>query len=542
MRSTFWLALLTGAFLQNVVAQGTAAESDPLGGIPIAKHSIPLKKTQYKRSSPFSLHKRQGLIRSARLDSDDNGFQYYGDITIGTPPQTITVLFDTGSSDLWVPSTKCNTTACTKAQKYDITKSTTGNRTSNVGHIRYGDGTAIDYEIGYDIVTAGGIPVKNVSVGSAYSIPGKAGPYDGIFGLAWEDAADDGMRPWMFKAVDEDLIAPVFGLYLQPAGDNDGVLTIGGIDPTHMAGPFTFHNITSFPYPIGNTTKQLYWGIGGVETIAVGNTSIRMDKTKHQDYWLVDSGTSLLVVPTAVWSTISPLISYNSKFHTVPCSTRLLGPTLSIRISSKTYTLLPSDYISRKLKQSVQILPDGSSRITTTETCRPLVKPGGEGGSMASRFVFGDTFLRKWYSVYDLGKRRVGFAPSKLEAKKAAVQPKAPTIGDLKNALARFKGKNGAGKGTGGSAISGIAGAVAAATGGKTKNVKGHNFKVVQNDAGAAGDVSVDSVEDPTTSESGNSAVDQAAIDASVADLIGGGSGHQVGSVDLARSGKGRVE
>lgn len=93
------------------------------------------------RSVPEGLQKR--ATASEPLTDEDDDEEWAGTISIGTPAQSFLIDFDTGSSDLWVPSSSCTSSTCKSKHKYTASSSSTGVKKSGSFSIEYGDGSTV---------------------------------------------------------------------------------------------------------------------------------------------------------------------------------------------------------------------------------------------------------------------------------------------------------------------------------------------------------------------------------------------------------------
>uniref|UniRef100_A0A3Q3QAB6 Peptidase A1 domain-containing protein n=1 Tax=Monopterus albus TaxID=43700 RepID=A0A3Q3QAB6_MONAL len=313
---------------------------------------------------------------------------YYGPISIGTPPQSFQVLFDTGSANLWVDSIYCNTQACNAHTKFNPQQSSTYVSKGQSFYLPYGAGSLYGV-FGYDTVNVGGIVITNQEVGLSTNEPGQnfvVAQFDGILGLSYPAISAGGETPVVDNMIAQNLLnADIFAFYLSRGGQQGSELSFGGVDTNMYQGQIYWTPVTS----------ETYWQIG-VQGFQINGQETGWCSQGCQS--IVDTGTSSLTAPSQLLGNIMQAIGAQENQYgnyMVDCSQINNLPTLSFVVSGVALPLPPSAYINQNgyLYCSVGITPT----YLPSQNGQPL-------------WIFGDVFLREYYSVYDRANNRVGFA------------------------------------------------------------------------------------------------------------------------------------
>lgn len=345
---------------------------------------------------------------SLKLEDVENS-QYVGEIGVGTPVQMFKVIFDTGSSNLWITSTKCVQPSCMLHSRFDRTASSTFEEIGVEMSVRFGTGSIVGH-LGMDTFTVGPLKIKNQVFGLIEEEDGavfSTTQFDGILGLSFPELSP--MYTELKGNKDLPNYEPVFDSIINQNllkeeqfsfsyGVKHSSIIFGEPDKHLFKGELTWIPVS----------KKLYWEMD-LDDIIIGERSIGDCNPCKA---VVDTGTSLLTGPTTSISEILDILHRKphpneSVERFEDCGSLDLEslPTISYVLGGNTFTVEPKYYMEAETAKSFH----GESHTL----CRPGFMALDVPPDRGPLYILGDIFLRKYYVTFDRDTQRIGFALSK---------------------------------------------------------------------------------------------------------------------------------
>ncbi|KAH8082962.1 aspartic-type endopeptidase [Aureococcus anophagefferens] len=259
------------------------AVAGSLERIPVKRRGM--KRGAHARRRVAARHRSRAVVSEPIVEC--YGSVYYGSIALGTPPQPLEVIFDTGSADFWVASKGCDA-SCAGLDVFDSAASATYEADGKAFSINYIDGDAVHGARAYDTMTWAGLEVPHQAfaeiegMGDFYVCGGE----DGLLGLAFGSLSHlKAATP--LENILPQLDAPIFAFHVPNGGDDDaGELTLGGVDPAKFRGNLTWVDLA----PPHHRNRRDYWDVP-LEGVTFGDLALPTDRSRA----VVDTGTTLIV-------------------------------------------------------------------------------------------------------------------------------------------------------------------------------------------------------------------------------------------------------
>ncbi|XP_051934268.1 beta-secretase 1 isoform X3 [Hippocampus zosterae] len=424
------------AFLAlTLLCQLGGSQSAPdASGLPLAIR-LPLSQGARTESSPplergearkMSGRRRRGVTASGInfVDMVDNlrgksGQGYYVEMAVGSPPQKLNILVDTGSSNFAVGAAAHPFLR----RYYHRSLSTSYRDLGRSVYVPYTQGRW-EGELGSDLVSVPHGPnatlranIAAITQSDRFFINGSN--WEGILGLAYADIArpDERLEPFFDSLVRQTPVPNLFSLQLCGAGFTQnhsvgsatvgGSMIIGGIDTSLYVGELWYTPIR----------REWYYEVIIVR-IEVNGQDLNMDcKEYNYDKSIVDSGTTNLRLPRKVFQAAVKAIEAASSTEQFPSGFWLGEQLVCWQADTTPWNIFPviSLYLmSENRNQSfrISILPQQYLRpvedvASAQEDCYKFaVSPSSTGT------VMGAVIMEGFYVVFDREKSRIGFAIS----------------------------------------------------------------------------------------------------------------------------------
>ncbi len=352
--------------------------------------------------------------------------QYYGEVLIGTPPQKVTMVFDTGSGQLLVRGRHCR--GCQGRRGYDPAASRSCQPSEWAYGRHYSSGESKGYKV-YDRISVGGFEAKRVLIALADHETDRFRDFkfDGIFGLSMYVEPHKKLDVFGKLLQSNPPLRPVFALFFNHGlGSPKSQLMLGSYDKTRADPSSQWQYATVVQYPI--LGRYAYWAVALTEFVAILPSSANANAkaadplqanvcASRDCISIVDSGTTFIGIGMFAFASVMRQVLWSRKLQD-SCNQALGAsiytcidvayedfPSLHIRFggadgeSGASFELGPRDYVSCQAGDD-----DTRGGMGCVIQLKHHVTPLQQGF-----WVFGITFMRKYYTVFQHQRRRLGF-------------------------------------------------------------------------------------------------------------------------------------
>ncbi|CRG94854.1 plasmepsin VIII, putative [Plasmodium gallinaceum] len=324
--------------------------------------------------------------------------QFIGEISIGNPPQAFKVLFDTGSTNLWIPSKNCYSKGCNNKRKYDhkISKNYKLIKNRNPVEILFGTGK-IQMTYVSDDIHLGDIKVNNQEFGLASYMsddPFSDMLFDGLFGLGILE--DNKKKQLIYDNIPRiNSKKNIFSVYYPKNVNDNGAITFGGYDKKYIE---PNSEIDWF-----DVSSKKYWAIKMIG-LKVNGVLLDICSKNNGGYCeaVIDTGTSSIAGPKDDLILLTSLL-YPGK----SCYNKMFLKNFSFILSDENgihreYELTPKDYILNSFKN------DPIFKVP----CNFAFMPINISSNSGYLYILGQIFLQKYYAIFEKDNMKIGLAKS----------------------------------------------------------------------------------------------------------------------------------